>query len=112
MNSSVIEIGDKIVSLQKIPKTILIIDHTHSAKINIITKICQNLNINLYDYNANPGCNIKPDLVLLINKTFRFFIKNPLLIAKAELFHSKMFSIDVFVKSLIEYSKAKINNGL
>ncbi|KAG0440443.1 hypothetical protein DMUE_1746 [Dictyocoela muelleri] len=112
MENISLEIENKKYFFEKVPKVILIVDHTFSANISSIESFFKQLNIKIFDYNKTPLCDITPDLIILVNKTFRFNINNPLLLAKAELHHYESLSIDIFLKCLNEYSKAVIKNGL
>lgn len=103
-----------IRDLKKLPKSILIVNYkpleNPIGKLNKVLSMLDENKITVHFYSVN--LKIKPDLIILINNTFRFENINPLLIADAEIYFCKKFSLNVFFNSLIFYSNSQIKNGL
>ncbi|KAM0678103.1 hypothetical protein BDAP_001362 [Binucleata daphniae] len=111
---------DHTIQYKKLPSFILIIDKFDSIReesLDILaTKIANNdstINkIMLYNDCVTTKLDGFPDLIILIDYVQRFNLHDPLLLYKAEIYHSRYkFTKNTLINALKHYSSCEIRNG-
>lgn len=105
----------------KRPRKIILLDFYGSNNQKNIEKLIYEYKIDIFDYFKNKDESFykeeefreEVDLVIVCNTEFFIKIDEPLLLEKAEIFHSKKkFSEAVLLNSLKAYERSEQRNGL
>lgn len=107
------------INRYNIPKIMVLPYKTSYDKNSSTKKLIKNQNCNYMasnTLNSNDFAFTKkegiPDLVILINRVQRFYLEDPLILYKAEIYHSRSkFTEKMFMNALLHYSECDIRNG-